>query len=86
MSQRIRIFFFSLVFYLFFSISDLCLVKAKYAGREKEKVKENDGGLSSIDKVLLVDGARISYSIWEVGGNFSKKIILFSDLAHLSPH
>lgn len=42
---------------------------AKYAGREKEKVKENDGGLSSIDKVLLVDGARISYSIWEVGGD-----------------
>ncbi|KAF4382642.1 hypothetical protein CsatB_020728 [Cannabis sativa] len=43
----------------------------KYMGEEKEEVvkHENENGLSSIDKILIVGDARISYSIWEVGGD-----------------
>lgn len=32
--------------------------------------KSEQGGLNLMDKTLMVRGARISYSIWEVGGNW----------------
>ncbi|PON83856.1 Small GTPase superfamily, Rab type [Trema orientale] len=41
----------------------------KYVGDEKERGREHENGLSSIDKTLIVGDARISYSIWEVGGD-----------------
>lgn len=43
----------------------------KYVGDEKGKGKGKglENGLSSIDKTLFVEGARISYTIWEVGGD-----------------
>lgn len=42
----------------------------KYVGDdEKEEGGETEAtGLNLMDKTLLVSGARISYSIWEVGG------------------
>lgn len=39
-------------------------------GDEKEQRGVYENGLSSIDKTLIVGGARITYSIWEVGGIF----------------
>ncbi|KAK2988034.1 hypothetical protein RJ640_011297 [Escallonia rubra] len=43
---------------------------AKYVGREKQ---EEEGyqmtGLNQMDKTLRVKGARIAYSLWEVGGD-----------------
>ncbi|KAL5865162.1 hypothetical protein ACOSQ3_002676 [Xanthoceras sorbifolium] len=42
----------------------------KYVGNEKEQGStELKEGLNLIDKTLLVGGARISYSIWEVSGD-----------------
>lgn len=41
----------------------------KYVGDEKGKGEGLENGLNSIDKTLVVGGARISYSIWEVGGD-----------------
>lgn len=55
-------------------------LKVKYVGDEKGKGKGKglENGLSSIDKTLFVEGARISYTIWEVGGNvFFLKFFLF---------
>ena len=52
-------------------------MKEKYVGDEKERGREHENGLSSIDKTLIVGDARISYSIWEVGGIFSFNTILY---------
>ncbi|XP_030462344.1 septum-promoting GTP-binding protein 1 [Syzygium oleosum] len=42
----------------------------KYVGDEKEEINCSDTkGLNLMDKTLLVNGARISYSIWEVEGD-----------------
>ncbi|KAK9284372.1 hypothetical protein L1049_024759 [Liquidambar formosana] len=41
----------------------------KYVGNEKEEGGLEMEGLNSMDKTLSVSGARISYSIWEVGGD-----------------
>ncbi|KAF7139947.1 hypothetical protein RHSIM_Rhsim06G0160900 [Rhododendron simsii] len=40
----------------------------KYVGREKEQGGIQMAGLQQMDKTLSVRGARIAYSIWEVGG------------------
>ncbi|KAI8551918.1 hypothetical protein RHMOL_Rhmol06G0224400 [Rhododendron molle] len=40
----------------------------KYVGREKEQGGIQMAGLHQMDKTLSVRGARIAYSIWEVGG------------------
>ncbi|KAL5804187.1 hypothetical protein ACOSQ3_030987 [Xanthoceras sorbifolium] len=40
----------------------------KYAGDEQEKCLQM-AGLNLINKTLLVQGARISFSIWDVGGD-----------------
>ncbi|KAG6657808.1 hypothetical protein I3843_04G107000 [Carya illinoinensis] len=40
----------------------------KYVGNEKEQEALQKKELNLMDKTLLVGGARISYSIWEVGG------------------
>lgn len=43
----------------------------KYVGDdEKEEGEPQTTGLNLMDKTLIVRDARISYSIWEVGGNF----------------
>ncbi|GAV89453.1 Miro domain-containing protein [Cephalotus follicularis] len=41
----------------------------KYVGNEKEQGGIQRNGLNLIDKTLMVKGARISYSIWEVEGD-----------------
>lgn len=41
-------------------------LKVKYVGQEQEALQNK--GLNMMDKTLLVGGARISYSIWEVEG------------------
>lgn len=42
----------------------------KYVGNEKEQGStEQKEGLNLMDKTLVVEGARISYSIWEVSGD-----------------
>ncbi|PIN14936.1 Ras GTPase [Handroanthus impetiginosus] len=43
----------------------------KYAGGEKGKEEFAVTGINQVDKTLNVKGARISYSIWEVGGDNS---------------
>ncbi|XP_028111437.1 septum-promoting GTP-binding protein 1-like [Camellia sinensis] len=41
----------------------------KYVGREREEQGFQMTGLNRMDKTLCVRGARIAYSIWEVGGD-----------------
>ncbi|XP_059597205.1 uncharacterized protein LOC100244716 isoform X1 [Vitis vinifera] len=41
----------------------------KYVGNEKEQGDIQTSGINLMDKTLYVGGARISYSIWEVGGD-----------------
>ncbi|KAI3465636.1 hypothetical protein Pfo_022299 [Paulownia fortunei] len=43
----------------------------KYAGEEKREEEFAATGINHVDKTLYVKGARISYSIWEVGGDHS---------------
>ncbi|GFQ05274.1 septum-promoting GTP-binding protein 1 [Phtheirospermum japonicum] len=40
----------------------------KYAGEDKGGQEITMTGINHVDKTLYVEGARISYSIWEVGG------------------
>ncbi|KHN21238.1 Septum-promoting GTP-binding protein 1 [Glycine soja] len=42
---------------------------AKYVGDEKEQQGNQREGLNQMDKTLVVEGARISYCIWEVQGD-----------------
>ncbi|XP_038901499.1 septum-promoting GTP-binding protein 1 isoform X2 [Benincasa hispida] len=41
----------------------------KYVGNEMDEGKSEQTGLTLMDKTLMVRGARISYSIWEVEGD-----------------
>ncbi|GAB4849629.1 hypothetical protein Ancab_004423 [Ancistrocladus abbreviatus] len=43
----------------------------KYVGDEQERKGLEMNGLNLMDKTLLVRGARISFSIWDVGGDHS---------------
>lgn len=52
------------IFYFFWGHS----LQKKYVGREKEQGGIQMAGLHQMDKTLSVRGARIAYSIWEVGG------------------
>lgn len=52
-----------LVFFFF-------LKKIKYVGDEQEKRSLQMTGLNLMDKTLLVQGAQISFSIWDVGGMY----------------
>ena len=47
------------------------LLQVKYVGDEREKEGQQK---NQMDKTLLVGGARISYSIWEVGGTYLHRI------------
>ncbi|KAG8364602.1 hypothetical protein BUALT_Bualt18G0014300 [Buddleja alternifolia] len=49
----------------------------KYAGGEKGAEEFAVTGINQVDKTLCVKGARISYSIWEVGGDY------YSSLDHI---
>nr|GEY81559.1 septum-promoting GTP-binding protein 1-like [Tanacetum cinerariifolium] len=42
---------------------------AKYIGKEKNQEDLEAKRINSMDKTLCIRGARISYSIWEVGGD-----------------
>lgn len=46
-------------------------LKIKYVGNEKEQGDIQTSGINLMDKTLYVGGARISYSIWEVGGTYN---------------
>lgn len=46
-------------------------LKAKYAGIKKRDEEIAGMGINHVDKILDVKGARISYSIWDVGGRFN---------------
>ncbi|RWW29671.1 hypothetical protein GW17_00005795 [Ensete ventricosum] len=46
----------------------------KYVGDLEEQRELHTAGLNSMDKVLFVRGARIAFSIWDVGGNQDFKI------------
>ncbi|XP_011079013.1 septum-promoting GTP-binding protein 1 [Sesamum indicum] len=46
----------------------------KYAGGEKGEEEYAVTGINQVDKTLYVKGARISYSIWEVGGDHSSSL------------
>ncbi|CAK9183817.1 unnamed protein product, partial [Ilex paraguariensis] len=41
----------------------------KYVGRDEEQEGSERTGINQIDKTLSVGGARIAYTIWEVGGD-----------------
>jgi len=51
-----------------FIIPFFFLMKIKYVGDEQEKKCLEMTGLSLMDKTLFVQGARISFSIWDVAG------------------
>lgn len=53
-------------------LSVVNFLKEKYVGNEMEDGSRAQKGLNLMDKTLMVRGARISYSIWEVGGNYLK--------------
>lgn len=53
-----------LIFFLIFS-------KVKYVGNEQERSLQM-AGLNLINKTLMVQGARIAFSIWDVGGMLHK--------------
>lgn len=42
--------------------------KIKYVGDEQEKRRLETQGLNLMDKTLCVQGARIAFRIWDVGG------------------
>ena len=48
------------------------LLKIKYVGDEQEKSLQMTG-LNLVNKTLLVQDARIAFSIWDVGGMLIKK-------------
>ncbi|KAI5660670.1 hypothetical protein M9H77_19993 [Catharanthus roseus] len=51
----------------------------KYVGRDQNNEEEEgyaSAGLYQMDKTLSVGGARISYSIWEVGGDDSSQNVI----------
>nr|XP_028956016.1 septum-promoting GTP-binding protein 1 [Malus domestica] len=54
----------------FFSFFFLFL-KSKYVGDEQEHRYLQMAGVNLMDKTLIVQGARISFSMWDVGGNQS---------------
>lgn len=56
------------------------MLKAKYVGDEKVGSDIEAQGINLIDKTLMVRGARISYSIWEVKGQQCKFKILCREL------
>jgi len=67
-----KIFFFFVINLLFF-FSFLVLIytnffQIKYVGDEQEKRSLQMKGLNLMDKTLSVQGARISFSIWDVAG------------------
>lgn len=45
--------------------------KVKYVGNEQERSLQM-AGLNLINKTLMVQGARIAFSIWDVGGMLHK--------------
>lgn len=45
-----------------------CFSQIKYVGNEQEKRGLQTEGLNLMDKTLFVQGARISFSIWDVAG------------------
>lgn len=54
----------------------------KYIGNEEEEGNVEKKGLNQMDKTFVVEGARISYSIWEVEGIiiFFQKLIFFIEI------
>lgn len=58
----------TVIIYLFFLF---IIIKIKYVGDEQEKKSLEMTGLNLMDKTLLVQGARITFSIWDVGGMFN---------------
>lgn len=51
--------------------------KSKYVGDEQEQRYLEMTGVTLMDKTLIVQGARISFSLWDVGGSY-KCIEMFS--------
>lgn len=47
----------------------LLLLKAKYIGKENNQEELQTKRIDHMDKTLCIKGARISYRIWEVGGD-----------------
>ena len=60
--------------------------KIKYVGDEQEKSSLEMAGLNLMDKTLPFGGARIAFSIWDVGGNINMFItFLGKTLCKLQP-
>jgi Rab family, other len=51
-------------------------LQIKYVGEEDEKKGMEMSGLNLMDKVLMVRGASIALSIWDVGGIYVSLSIL----------
>ncbi|PQQ08267.1 septum-promoting GTP-binding protein 1 [Prunus yedoensis var. nudiflora] len=51
--------------------ADLVSLKSKYVGDEQEQRYLQMTGVTLMDKTLIVQGARISFSLWDVGGDQS---------------
>jgi len=49
----------------------------KYVGNEQEKMSLQMEGLNLMDKTLSVEGARISFRIWDVAGALLKLYLSF---------
>lgn len=45
------------------------VLKIKYVGDEQENRCSEMKGLNLMDKTIFIRGARIAFSIWDVGGN-----------------
>ncbi|XP_010327168.1 septum-promoting GTP-binding protein 1 [Solanum lycopersicum] len=49
---------------------------AKYVGDEQEKKSLQMNGLNLMEKILVIEGARIAFTIWDVGGDHSSYEII----------
>lgn len=44
------------------------MLQVRYVGNEEEQGDDQTKGLHTMDKTMIVKGARITYNIWEVEG------------------
>lgn len=58
--------------------------KIKYVGDEQEKKCLEMRGLNLMDKIVVVEGARIAFTIWDVGGTNFITLNLVHPFASLS--
>lgn len=58
--------------------------KSKYVGDEQEQKYLQMTGVNLMDKTLIVQGARISFSLWDVGGMYKNVTVWSIDVINMN--